>query len=164
LSYRRAVPQRSWAWRCPCRFFCDKSPPGGLGQFRLHDAAHGYFGPFATAPAAVKIDPAFRAFDIGKEAYDPAWAVALRASWNGRVWRHGGDGCREPDWHWRSHLFQSYQKKDGGEQGQRHPEHKDQNGNQSVHWWFPADDVGALTSQRGSRRCEWRRTRGLARS
>ena len=40
---------------------------------RLHeDGAHGHFGPLATGLTAVKTDPAFRAFDIGKEACDPA--------------------------------------------------------------------------------------------
>jgi len=47
--------------------------------------------------------------------------------------------------HWSNVLLQSDQKKDGDEQGHGHPEHKDDNRNQSVHW-YPADDVGALTT------------------
>jgi len=60
-------------------------------------------------------------------------------------------------------LLQSDQKKDGDEQGHGHPEHKDDNRNQSAHW-CPADDVGALTNHGESHRCELRRTRRLAQS
>ena len=48
-----------------------------LGWLQLHDAAHGHFGPFATAVTAVKIDPTFRAFVTRNEAYDPASVATL---------------------------------------------------------------------------------------
>ena len=60
-------------------------------------------------------------------------------------------------------LLQSDQKKDAGEQGHEHPEHKDDNRDEPVHW-CPADDVGALTNHGESHRCELRRTRRLAQS
>ena len=63
--------------------------------------------------------------------------------------------------HWSNVLLQSDQKKDGDEQGHGHPEHKDDNRNQSVHW-YPADDEVALTNHGESHRCELRRTRRMA--